>query len=96
MTAFQLFKWLMNNVDTLIIKMPLTDDILNTQCYDKVDECKPLEYNSNKIKHADYKHTKTRQTIIIKYYVILKILHLEPHMSHIYAGLIITIISKSL
>ena len=53
MTAFQLFKWLMNNVDTLIIKMPLTDDILNTQCYDKVDECKPLEYNSNKIKHAD-------------------------------------------
>ena len=38
MTAFQLFKLLMNNIDTLIIKMTLTDDILNTQFYDKVDE----------------------------------------------------------
>ena len=40
--AFQLFKLLMNNIDTLIIKMPLTDEILYTQFYDKVDECKTL------------------------------------------------------
>ena len=44
-TAFQLFKILMDIVDPLIIPMELTDDIMNTQFYDKVDGYKTLEYN---------------------------------------------------
>ena len=44
-TAFQLFQLLTNNIDTLVSKMPLTDEISNTQCYDKVDEYKTFEHN---------------------------------------------------
>ena len=36
-TAFQLFKILLDNVDKLIIPMELTYDVLNTQFYDKVE-----------------------------------------------------------
>ena len=36
-TAFQLFKILMDNVDRLITPMEMTDVIMNTQFYDKVD-----------------------------------------------------------
>ena len=41
-TAFQLFKILMDSVDSLITPMELTDDIMNTQFYDKVDGYKTL------------------------------------------------------
>ena len=43
MTAYQLFKILMDIVDKLIVPMNLTDELLNTQFYDKV-EYKTLEY----------------------------------------------------
>ena len=46
-TAFQLFKTLMDNVGSLVTPMELTDDIMNTQFYDKVDDGKTLEYNKN-------------------------------------------------
>ena len=36
-TAFQLFKILMTNVDALITPMELTDEVMNTQFYGKVD-----------------------------------------------------------
>ena len=42
--AFQLFKILMNNVGTLITPMPLTEEVMRTQFYDKVDEYETLEY----------------------------------------------------
>ena len=35
----------MDNTDSLITPMELTDDIMSTQFYDKVDDCKTLEYN---------------------------------------------------
>ena len=41
---------LLDSVDKLITPMELTDDVLNTQFYDKVDDYKTLEYNS---KNAD-------------------------------------------
>ena len=53
----------MNSVDTLVIKKPLTYDISNTQSYDKVDECKTLEYSN---KSCILKHTKKITTIITK------------------------------
>ena len=35
----------MNNVDKLITPMDLTDELLNTQFYDKIEEYQTLEYN---------------------------------------------------
>ena len=43
--AFQLFNILIDTVDKLIIPVELTDEVLNTQFYDKVDDCKTLQYN---------------------------------------------------
>ena len=41
-TSFQLFKMMMDNVDKLITPMELTDEVLNTQFYDKADDYKTL------------------------------------------------------
>ena len=43
--AFQLFEMLMDNVDKLLTPMELTDEVLNTQSCDKVNDYKTLEYN---------------------------------------------------
>ena len=43
--AFQLCKLLMDSVDKLITPMELTDEVLNTQFYYKVNVYKTLEYN---------------------------------------------------
>ena len=43
--AFQLLKMLMDSVDKLITPMELTDEVLNTQFYDNVNDYKTLEYN---------------------------------------------------
>ena len=37
----------MDNVDKLITPMELTDEVLNTQFYYKVNDYKTLEYNLN-------------------------------------------------
>ena len=36
---------MIDNFDKLIIPMGLTDEVLTTQFYDKVDDYKTLEYN---------------------------------------------------
>ena len=43
--AFQLFRTLLNNVDKLITPMEFTDEVVNTQLYDKVNDYKTLGYN---------------------------------------------------
>jgi hypothetical protein len=43
--AFQMFKIMMENVDKLITEMQLTDEVLDTQFYDKIDAYNTLEYN---------------------------------------------------
>ena len=40
--AFQVFKVLMGNAGKLITPMELTDEVLNTQFYDKVEDFKTL------------------------------------------------------
>ena len=52
--AFQLFKMLMDNVDKLITPMELTDEVLNTQFYYKVDDYKTLEYNLTNCRLEEY------------------------------------------
>ena len=47
----------MDNVDQLITPMELTDEVLNTQLYDKVDDCKTLEYNSKNCRLEKYEET---------------------------------------
>ena len=44
--AFQVFKMLIDTGDKLITPMELTDEVLNTQLYDKVDDYKTLHYNT--------------------------------------------------
>ena len=43
--AFQFFKMLMDNVGKLTTPMELTDEVLNTQFYNKVNDYKTLGYN---------------------------------------------------
>ena len=52
--AFQMFKIMMENVDKLITPMELTDDVLNTQFYDKVDAYNTLEYNEKNCRLEEY------------------------------------------
>ena len=48
--AFQVLKILVDTVDKLITPMELTDEVLNTQFYDKAEEHKTLQYN---VKNTD-------------------------------------------
>ena len=48
-TSVQLFKTLIDNTDSLITPMELTDDIMSTQFYDKVDGYKTLECNKQEL-----------------------------------------------
>ena len=45
---------LMDNVDKLITPMELTDEVLNTQFYDKVNDYKTLEYNRKNCRLEEY------------------------------------------
>ena len=45
--AFQFFNMLMDSVDKLITPMGLTDEVLNTQFYDKANDYKTLGCNQN-------------------------------------------------
>ena len=49
----------MDNVDSLITPMELTDDIMNTQFYDKVDDYKTLEYNKKTCRLDTYEESIT-------------------------------------
>ena len=50
--AFQLFKILIDNVGDLIIPMPLTEEVMRTQFYDKVDTYETLEYTKHSYRQA--------------------------------------------
>ena len=46
-TAFQLFKVLNYNINKLITPTLLTEEPMNTQFYDKVEECRTLDYSKS-------------------------------------------------
>ena len=62
-TAYPLFKILVNSVDKLIAPMNLTYELLNTQFYDKIEEHKTL---------GDIRNTKKKWMITTKYPLTLK------------------------
>ena len=47
----------MNNVDKLIAPMNLTDELLNTQFYDTIDEYNTLEDDTNNCRLEEYTET---------------------------------------
>ena len=65
--AFQVLKMLIDIGDKLIIPMELTDEVLNTQFHDKVDDCKTLQYNETICRLEGYveKNIKNQYTHII-------------------------------
>ena len=44
----------MNSVDKLITPMELTDELLNTQIYDTIEEYKTLEHNKQNCRLEEY------------------------------------------
>ena len=52
--AFQMFKILMNNAGSLIIPMPLSEEVMTTQFCDKVDDCETLAYTDNSYTKEEY------------------------------------------
>ena len=52
--AFQCFKMLMDSVDKLTTSMELTDEVLNTQFYYKVNDYKTLVYNLINCRSDEY------------------------------------------
>ena len=55
--AFQVFELLNNNIGKLISPMPLTEEIMHTQFYDKVDECKTLDYTKKFLQTKKFEET---------------------------------------
>ena len=53
-TAFQLFK-ILNNIDKLITPILLTEELINTQFYDKVEEYRTLYYTKQSNIPEEYK-----------------------------------------
>ena len=83
---------MMGNVDKLITPMELTDEALNTQFYDKVNDYKTLGYNLNCRLEAYEEKSKVN----ITYSLILKPLHLNINTCHIYVGFTMIIYSRNL
>ena len=81
--AFQVFKMLIDTGGKLITPMELTDEVLNTQFYDKVDDYETLHYNeTNCGLEEDVKNIKTN----INYSLVLKPLLRNINTCHIDVG----------
>ena len=76
---------MISNIDKLIIPITLTEEVMRTQFYDKVDNYDTLEYTE----HA-YRLDKFKEQIMIyiRYSLILKLLHLKKNTCPIFAGFI--------
>ena len=75
----------MNNVDKLIAPMNLTDELLNTQLYDKIEEYKTLEYKKRNCRLEEYKEEiKDYYKILFDFETITSGAKHEPHLCWIY------------
>ena len=84
-TAFQLFKILMDNTDSLIVPMELTDDIMSTQFYDQVVDYNTLEYNKKNCRLEEYKEKlKDHYKIFFDFETITSGVKHEPYLCWIY------------
>ena len=76
--AFQLFKILINNIGKLVIPMPLTEEVMETQFYDKVDEYNTLEYTDK-----SYRMEEFQQKSYIKYKIYFDFETITSEVNHI-------------
>ena len=75
----------MNNVDKLIAPMNLTDELLNTQLYDKIEEYKTLEYKKRNCRLEEYKEEiKDYYKILFDFETITSGAKHEPYLCWIY------------
>ena len=83
--AFQAFKMLIGKVDKLITPMELTDEVLNTQFYDKVDDYKTLEYNKKNCRLETYEEkVKDHYKIFFDFATITSEYKHMPYLCWIY------------
>ena len=75
----------MNSVDKLITPMELTDELLNTQSYDKIEEYKTLEYNENNCRLEEYEEEiKDYYKICFDFETISSGAKHQPYLCRIY------------
>ena len=79
--------------DKLVTPMELTDEVLNTQFYDKVDGGKTLHYNETNCRLEGYVETYETN---VDYSLILKPLPLNISTCHIYVGFTVMTYSRNL
>ena len=90
--AFQVFKVLIDKVDKLITPMELTDEVVNTQFYDEVEDCKTLTYNKMNCRSEEYVEQKRN----IHYSLVLNPLHRNTNTCHTYIGFTMEIYNRNL
>ena len=93
MKAFQLFKILLNNIGNLIVPIPLTEEVMRTQFYDKVDEYKTLECTEHSYRQDEFKETNKD---FYKLFFDFETITSEENICLIYAGFITMTYSKNL
>ena len=74
----------MDNVDKLITPMELTDEVLNTQFYDKVNVYKTLEYNLNCRLEEYVERDKDQYKIFFDFETITSEYKHMPYLCRIY------------
>ena len=83
--AFQSFKVLIDNVDKPITPMELTDEVLNTQFYYKVEDYKALEYNKKNCRLEEYvERNKDQYQIPFDFETIISEYKHMPYLCWIY------------
>ena len=65
---------MVSNIDKLIVPITLTEEIMRTQFYDKVDNYDTLEYTEHAYRLDKFKE---KVNVYIRYSLILKLLHLK-------------------
>ena len=74
----------MNNVDNSIAPMNLTDELLNTQFYDNIEEYKTLEHNKKNCMLEKYEEIKYYYKIFLDFETITSGAKHEPDLYWIY------------
>ena len=83
--AFQLFKMLIDTGGKLTIPMELTDEVLNTQFYDKVNDYKTLQHNETNCRLEEYvEKDKNQYKIFFGFETITSEYKHMPHLCWIY------------
>ena len=82
--SFQSFKMLVDNVDKLVTPMELTDEVLNTQFYYKVNDCKTLGYNLHVRLETYEEKTKDQYIIFFDFETITSEYKHMPYLCWIY------------